>query len=118
MFRGNGSAQLAFGWGTNLTTGRLREFLSIIASFYLAVGVIGLFLRLVKTSGRILEYLVRTSYWVYIVHVPVVWLSLTFCDSLGVPPLLNIVISFFGVVALSFASFELFVRRTRLFELV
>jgi glucan biosynthesis protein C len=111
-------AQFAFGWGSNLTTGRLRDFLSIIASFYLAVGVIGLFLRLVKASGPILEYLVRTSYWVYIVHVPVAWLSIKFCDSLGIPPLANIVISFFGVTALSFASFELFVRRTRLSKLV
>lgn len=117
-FAGMVSAQLAFGWGSNLTTGRLRDFLSIIASFYLAVGVLGLFLRLVKASGPILEYLVRTSYWVYIVHVPGVWLSLKLWDSLGVPPLANIVITFFGVVALSFASFELFVRRTRLFELV
>lgn len=112
------SAQLAFGWGSNLTGGRLRDYLSIIASFFLAVGVIGLFLRLVKNSGQVLKYLVRTSYWVYIVHVPVVWLSLKLWDSLGVPPLVNIAISFFGVVAMSFASFELLVRRTRLFELV
>ena len=112
------SAQLAFGWGSNLTEGRLRDFLSIIASLFLAVGVIGLFLRLVKTSGKVLKYLVRTSYWVYIAHVPLVWLSLQLLDSLGLPPLLNIVISFFGVVALSFASFEMFVRRTPLSKLV
>jgi peptidoglycan/LPS O-acetylase OafA/YrhL len=112
------SAQLAFGWGSNLATGRLRDLLSIIASFYLAVGIIGLFLRLVKTTGPVWRYLARTSYWIYIVHVPIAWIFLRFFDSLGLPPFVTVLISFVAVVTLSIVSFELFVRRTRLSQLV
>ena len=117
-FVGMVSAQLAFGWGSNLATGRLRDLLSMIASFYLAVGIIGLFLRLVKTTGPVWRYLARTSYWIYIVHVPIAWIFLRFFDSLGLPPFVTVLISFVAVVTLSIVSFELFVRRTRLSQLV
>ena len=117
-FVGMVSAQLAVGWGSNLATGRLRDLLSMVASFYLAVGIIGLFRRLVKTTGPVWRYLARTSYWVYIVHVPIVWISMSYLDSFGLGRFASVLISFVGTVALSIASFELFVRRTRLSQLV
>jgi len=117
-FIGLTAAQLAYGWGWTLTPGPLREFASMVASFYLALGIIGLFHRLISTTGPVWKYLSRTSYWVYLVHPPILWASLRLLKPLDLPVSTTIAIALVGVVALSFATFELFVRRTALSKIV
>jgi peptidoglycan/LPS O-acetylase OafA/YrhL len=112
------SAQLAYGWGWTLTPGPLREFASMVASFYLALGIIGLFQRIISTTGSVWKYLSRTSYWVYLVHPPILWASLRLLKPFDLPASVTIAIALVGVVALSFATFELFVRRTALSKIV
>ena len=111
-------AQFAFGWGSILPPGFLRDFASMVASFYLAFGVIGVFQRLVTSTGSIWRYLSRTSYWVYLVHPPILWALLRSFEPFGLPATVTLTMSLVGVLALSFATFELFVRRTRLSAIV
>jgi glucan biosynthesis protein C len=112
------SAQFAYGWGWTLTPGPLREFASMVASFYLALGIIGLFHRLISTTGPAWKYLSRTSYWVYLVHPPILWASLRLLKPFDLPVSTTIAIALIGAVALSFATFELFVRRTAMSKIV
>jgi peptidoglycan/LPS O-acetylase OafA/YrhL len=112
------AAQLAFGWGANVIVGPLRQFLSIVASFYLALGVIGIFIRFASKVGPAWAYFTRTSYWVYLVHLPFVYAFLRLLAHLALPPFVTIAITFVASVALSLASFELLVRRTPLARLV
>lgn len=112
------AAQLAFGWGTNLIVGPFQQFLAIVAIFYLALGVIGLFVRFSTTTGRVWTYLTRTSYWVYLVHLPFAYAFLRLLGNLDIPLTAAILIAFIGSVVLSLASFELLVRRTPLARLV
>ena len=112
------AAQLAFGWGTNVFVGPLRQFLSIVATFYLALGVIGIFVRFAKNTGPVWTYLSRTSYWVYLAHLPFVYVFVQSLANTSLVPFAKIVIAFVASVALSLASFELLVRRTPLAKLV
>jgi len=112
------AAQLAFGWGTTVIVGPPKQFLSIVATFYLSLGVIGLFVRFGKKAGPVWGYLTRTSYWVYLVHPPFAYAFLQFLGNLALAPFATISIAFVASVALSLASFELLVRRTPLARLV
>ena len=118
FFIGLISAQISFGWGMNSTTSRIHFFLSLTASFYLSFGVIGIFTRLVKKENRVWTYLTRTSYWVYLVHLPIVYLLLRFFSSFGMFGLRLTAITFFTSLFLSILSFEVLVRRTPLANLV
>ena len=112
------ASQITFALQVTQDVGPVTQLLSIVASFYLAFGVIGVFLRIVKTGGRVWAYLTRTSYWVYLVHLPIVYVALRVLAYLGLPALATAFIAFFVAVALSLASFELFVRKTPLGKLV
>ncbi len=118
FFIGLTSAQISFGWGMNSTTSRIHFFLSLTASFYLSFGVIGIFTRLVNKENRVWTYLTRTSYWVYLVHLPIVYLLLRFFSSYGMFGLRLTVITFLTSLSLSILSFEVLVRRTPLAKLV
>jgi hypothetical protein len=112
------ASQITFSLQVMQDLGAVTQLLSMFASFYLAFGVIGVFLRLVKTGGRVWGYLTRTSYWVYLVHLPIVYVALQVLAYLALPALLTAFIAFFVSVALALASFELLVRKTPLAKLV
>lgn len=112
------ASQVTFALQVTQDVGPVTQLLSMVASFYLAFGVIGVFLRFAKTGGRVWAYLTRTSYWVYLVHLPIVDLSLRVLAYLGLPALATAFIAFFVSVAIALASFELLVRKTPLAKLV
>jgi peptidoglycan/LPS O-acetylase OafA/YrhL len=112
------ASQVTFALQVTQDVGPVTQLLSIVASFYLAFGVIGVFLRLVKTGGRVWAYLTRTSYWVYLVHLPIVFVALRVLAYLGLPALVTAFIAFVVSVAISLGAFELLVRKTPLAKLV
>lgn len=84
----------------------------------LTLGVIGLFLRLLPRPSRALRYLADASYWVYLVHLPLVGLIGIVVAPWTVPGPLKLA----GVIvvssALLLASYQLFVRHTALGRLL
>ena len=112
------AAQFAFGWGTPVVFGPLKQFLSIVATFYLALGVIGIFIRFASKASPAWAYFTRTSYWVYLVHLPFVYAFLRLLAHLTLPLFVTLTITFVASIALSLVSFELLVRRSPLARLV
>ncbi len=112
------ASQVTFSLQVNRDVGPVTQLLSMVASFYLAFGVIGLFLRWAKKGGRVFTYLARTSYWVYLIHLPIVYVALQVLAYLGLPALVTAIIAFVVSVAISLGVFELLVRKTPLAKLV
>ena len=112
------SAQIAYGWGINDTVGFGNRLAAFLATFYLAFGVIGIFIRVIKRENKIWTYLRQTSYWVYLVHLPIVFVILRFAGYLEIPAAIAVPATFFMALALSLASYEILVRRTPLSKLL
>jgi peptidoglycan/LPS O-acetylase OafA/YrhL len=112
------SAQIAFGWGLIPTETLMNKFVSHMASFYLAFGVIGLFLHFVGAENRVWSYLTRTSYWIYLVHLPIVFAILNLLSRANLSVFFLVFCTFLLSLALSIVSYEVIVRRTPLLKLV
>lgn len=108
------SAQIGYGWGINSSVSQLNIFCAFLASFYLAFGVIGIFLKQIKHENKVWTYLTKTSYWVYLIHLPIVFVLLNAFGNLGISVLLKVILTFICSSGLSFLSYEIFVRRTPL----
>ena len=89
-----------------------------MASFYLAFGVIGLFLHFVGAENRVWSYLTRTSYWIYLVHLPIVFAILNLLSRANLSVFFLVFCTFLLSLALSIVSYEVIVRRTPLLKLV
>lgn len=78
----------------------------------LVFGAIGLFRRLFDKSSRLIRYIADSSYWLYLIHLPVVvWLQVAFAElpmnwSLKLPAISVI------TIGLSLLLYDLFVRPT------
>ena len=112
------AAQIAFGWGINDAVGFVNIFCAYVAAFYLAFGVIGIFLRFVKSENKVWTYLRSTSYWVYLVHLPIVFGLLRLCGEFKLQSFVAVPLTFLATMALSLLSYEILVRRTPLSKIV
>lgn len=112
------SAQIGYGWGFNSYVSQVNIFCAFLASFYLAFGVIGVFLRQIKHENKIWNYLTKTSYWVYLVHLPIVFVFLNAFGNLSIPILVKVILTFICTSGMSFLGYEIIVRRTLLAKLL
>jgi peptidoglycan/LPS O-acetylase OafA/YrhL len=92
----------------------LGHALGGVVAWAMTLGGLGLAFRIPAGERAWLRYLVQASYWVYLVHYPVVLaLQLLFAQASG-----NGVLEYLATVAFTFGvaliSFELLVRRTPL----
>ena len=84
------------------------------------LSLIGLVIRLIPSVPTSVRYLAAASFWIYIVHHPI--LGLTHLDLKillpQVTPLLKMTLSFATACCLSVLTYEAFVRRSRLGQLL
>ena len=84
------------------------------------LSLIGLAIRLIPSVPTSVRYLAAASFWIYIVHHPI--LGLTHLDLKillpQVTPLLKMTLSFATACCLSVLTYEAFVRRSRLGQLL
>lgn len=80
------------------------------ASLSLSFAILGIMMRLVNEHNRITSYISQSSYWIYIAHLPIVFLFLTLFDdyrfSIGVRFLLVLLLT----TTASIISYQLIVR--------
>ena len=112
------AAQVAFGWGVNEAVGWTNQLSALFASFYLSLGVIGIFVRLVKQENRFWNYLRGTSYWVYLAHLPMVFGLLILAGALQLPSVIAVPSTFLLALGLSLLTYEVIVRRTPLSKIL
>lgn len=92
----------------------LGHVASGVVAWLLTLGLLGLALRVPDGERPGLRFLVESSYWVYLVHYPVVLgLQLAFAQ-LGWPGLVEYGLTVGLTAGVAFVTFALFVRPTRL----
>ncbi len=84
----------------------------MIASWAWTLGLIGAALRFLDTEQPWIRYLADSSYWIYLVHLPVVMLLQVAIFPLALPALIKFAIVVTGASFILLASYHLLVRRS------
>ena len=85
---------------------------STACAWFLSLGLVGLFLALVKSHHPAVRYVADASYWVYLIHLPVMMLLQEELYSWPIPIFLKFVLTLLATTIVGFASYALFVRYT------
>lgn len=83
-----------------------------VAVYALSLAAVGLSLRLFSGVSAIRRYVSDAAYWIYIVHLPLVMAAQVWVQHLAWPWPAKLALIVGGVLAVSFASYELLVRHT------
>lgn len=75
-------------------------------------GVLGLFLRFATRQGKILKFVADASYWIYLIHLPLVFFFLISFSQLGFGPISTILLTTLMTILTGFISYKLLVRHT------
>ena len=75
-------------------------------------GVLGLFLRFATGQGKILKFVADASYWIYLVHLPLVFFFLISLSQLGIGSLPTILLTTLMTTFTGLLSYKFLVRHT------
>jgi peptidoglycan/LPS O-acetylase OafA/YrhL len=84
----------------------------MIASWSWTLGLLGAALRFLDVERRWVRYLADSSYWVYLVHLPVVMALQVLVFPIALPGLVKFAIVVAGASLILIASYHLLVRRS------
>ena len=87
-------------------------FFCALFTWLMIFGLLGLFKRRAFKPSRSLQYLTTASFWVYIIHLPVVLVFQLLLRDLHWPLLLKFLVVFLATGLVVIGSYELFVRRS------
>jgi glucans biosynthesis protein C len=80
------------------------------ATISLSLAFLGLAMRLVTSHSAIVSYFAQSSYWIYIVHLPIVLLALALLDNFQLSLLARFALVLIFTVVVTTASYHLVVR--------
>ena len=83
-----------------------------VATYASALAAVGLALRAFAGHSAARRYLADASYWIYIVHLPLVMAAQVLVQDLAWPWPIKLALVAAGVLALSVASYELLIRHS------
>jgi peptidoglycan/LPS O-acetylase OafA/YrhL len=83
-----------------------------------AFGGLGVFMRLFDGRGTVMRYLAESSFWVYLIHVPIVALVQALLLPMAWPVALKFLFVAAVAITLSLLSYEYIVRRSAIGEIV
>lgn len=75
-------------------------------------GVLGLFLRFATNQNKVLKFVSDASYWIYLVHLPLVFFLLIFLSTLGFGALPVILLTTISTIGIGLLTYKLLVRHT------
>ncbi len=84
----------------------------MIASWAWTLGLLGAALRFLDAERRWVRYLADSSYWIYLVHLPVVMALQVLVFPIALPGLIKFAIVVAGASLILLASYHLLVRRS------
>ena len=85
-----------------------------LGSWLSVFGLIGAYRRVFARPNPVARYLAASSFWVYLVHLPIVGLMQADLVGVGIAPSIKFALTLGVTVALGLSSYELGVRRTAL----
>jgi len=108
----------ALGYFAHLATSEQLDYdyrvVYFASSLSLSFAILGIMMILVTGHNRVVSYFSRASYWIYIVHLPMVFLFLTLLDSLNLDILGRFLIVLTLTTLTSVLSYQVFVKNTAL----
>ncbi|MEM9608989.1 MAG: acyltransferase family protein [Actinomycetota bacterium] len=84
--------------------------LQVAFAWTLTFGLLGAFRRFLSTESSRIRWLSDASYWMYLMHLPLVFVAQGIVAALGVPPLVGFVLVCVAVVPPLLASYRSWVR--------
>ena len=75
-------------------------------------GALGLFLRFATRQGKTLKFVSDASYWIYLIHLPLVFFFLISFSQLGIGSLPTILLTTLMTIFIGLISYKLLVRHT------
>ncbi len=97
-------------WGFSM----LVAGLGALGSWLSVFGLIGVYRRVFARPSPVMRYLAGSSFWVYLVHLPVVGLMQADLYRVAIPPAAKFASTWVVTIGLGLTSYEIFVRRTTL----
>ncbi|MFO0956197.1 MAG: acyltransferase family protein [Isosphaeraceae bacterium] len=84
----------------------------------LVLGSLGVLMRLVESRGTVMRYLSESSFWIYLIHLPVIGLMQMLLLPVGWPVGLKVVLVASVAIAVSLVTYETSVRYSIVGELI
>ena len=81
-------------------------------------GGLGVFMRVFSGRGTVMRYLAESSFWVYIIHVPIIALSQALLLPLAWPIVVKFLLVATAAIAVSLFTYEWIVRRSLVGEII
>ena len=82
---------------------------SLVSGTY---GVLGLFLRFANKQNKVFKFVSEASYWIYLIHLPLVFFFLIFLSKLGIGAIGVILLTASSTIGIGALSYKLLVRHT------
>jgi len=82
---------------------------SVVSGTY---GVLGLFLRFATKQNKVFKFVSDSSYWIYLIHLPLVFFFLIFLSKLGIGAIGVILLTTSSTIGIGVLSYKLLVRHT------
>ena len=80
------------------------------ASLSLSFAILGIMLNLISTQTKLISYISQSGYWIYIVHLPIVFLMLILLDEYQLTIGVRFLFVLIGTTVISVASYQFLVR--------
>jgi glucan biosynthesis protein C len=90
----------------------IRQAFAAIYSILLIFGIIAVFLCRFNFYSKRLTYIMDASYWVYIVHLPIIAFIPGLMANISMPALVKFLITLLGTALICFASYKYLVRNS------
>jgi peptidoglycan/LPS O-acetylase OafA/YrhL len=84
----------------------------VVYVWAMSFGLIGLFRKCLSEQNEKLRYVSDSSYWLYLAHLPLIFLGQAIVRTWAIPSILKFVLLCAGVTALLLVSYEYLVRYT------
>lgn len=88
------------------------SFITCSASYLFVLSIWGYFKHKKFKQSKAIRYLTDSSYWVYLINMPIVAVFQLLLLTIDIPIILKFLISFSGAFIMSIISYEYFVRYT------
>jgi hypothetical protein len=92
----------------------LSVFLQALYAWLMTFGLIGLFRIVFRRENKLVRYVSDSSYWLYLAHIPLVFLAQALIRPLALPAFAKFTIVCLGLTAFLLITYDLLVRYTPL----
>lgn len=99
-------------WGDSNEMLVIRELIAALFGSLFIFGILAYFMRYCNSHSKLLSYLMKASYWVYIIHLPVVAFIPGIINDLNMPVIFKFMLTLIITILICIVSYHFAVRNT------